>query len=292
MTGITTEIDDLAREIEIIKAQNPQAASLLAAFGPMVLARSRWLAWKWNESHSLSVDALRFQNGVPLISQCQLLAAGDPWREAGIVAAQAIGQGFPNFTDGMTRLAAMLEDGRFDPFVLVDSESSDQLDFEKLAESLAIPPAALNLFQRFLIRLILNVKARDAAPQLTALTWKKGNCPVCGSLPHLALIREQGQKWLQCPDCSHEWQFPRLACPYCEHEDPQETNYLFIEGRKGESVYTCKECQKYLISVELPAALRQPNMDLLALSLVHLDLILHDKGFQPMAECEWNTFQQ
>lgn len=291
MTGITAEIDSLAQEIEEIKANNPQAASLLQAFGPMLLARSRWLARVRDKEASFSVDALRFQNGVPLIGQCQLLVAGDPWREAGIMTAQAIGQGFPLFNEEMARLSDLLENGRFDPFVLVDTETSSQDNGDQLMEQLGISRTALDLFQRFLVRLALCAKARDAAPQLAGLTWNKGNCPVCGSLPHLAILREQGQKWLQCPDCSHEWQFPRLTCPACDHEDPQDTNLLFIEGKKHESVFTCNKCRKYLITVELPVALTRTNTDLLALSLVHLDLIMQDKELLPMAECEWNIFR-
>ena len=139
---------------------------------------------------------------------------------------------------------------------------------------------------------MLAKKAWDMEAVLAPLSWKKGYCPVCGSFPHLAIIREKGQKWLQCSCCSHEWQFPRLACPYCEHEDPENTNYLFVEGKKEDTAFTCSKCSKYLVTSDHSGSLGRTNADLIALSLAHLDLILQEKGFEPMAECEWNTFEQ
>ena len=115
-------------------------------------------------------------------------------------------------------------------------------------------------------------------------------CPVCGSFPHLAVIRDKGQRWLQCPQCSHEWSFPRMTCPYCEHEEPAGSSYLFVEGRKEEMAFTCERCQRYLVTIDKSGNLRWMNADLIAISLAHFDMLVQDKGFRPMAECEWNTF--
>jgi FdhE protein len=153
-----------------------------------------------------------------------------------------------------------------------------------------INPASLQFFLRFLSRFMLSKRAQDMAADLARLSWKKGYCPVCGDYPHLAILREKGQKWLQCSTCSHEWQFSRLSCPNCEHEDPENTNYLFVEGKKDDTAFICNKCGKYLITTNHSGNLYQTNADLLALSLVHLDLILQDKGFLPMAVCEWNVF--
>jgi FdhE protein len=32
------------------------------------------------------------------------------------------------------------------------------------------------------------------------------------------------------------------------------------------------------------------DLDISAISLTHLDIIMQDKGFQPMVTCEWNVF--
>jgi FdhE protein len=80
-----------------------------------------------------------------------------------------------------------------------------------------------------------------------------------------------------------------LQCPYCEHEDPANTSYLFVDGNKEDTAFTCTQCQKYLVTSSRPAELHQTPADLIAITLAHLDIILQEKGFTPMAECEWNT---
>jgi len=289
MTERTQEIEELAAAIDRLAMARPHAASLLQAFGPLILGRHRWLATKQGPTGTFPVDPLKYQGGISLMQQCRLLLPEDPWQEAGIVIAEAIEQGFPQFAEDMRRLAQRIGEEQFDCFALCDAANdNDQLAGE--ANRLGLEPVSLHLFQRFLIRLILAKRAQDMKTTLAPLSWKKGYCPICGSLPHLASLREQGQRWLHCSTCSHEWPFSRLACPQCDYENPQETNAFFVDGDKENSVFTCGKCQTYLITSNQSGNLRQSHADLIALSLAHLDLVLQEKGFLPMAECEWNTF--
>jgi FdhE protein len=289
MTSITPEIKELATEIEQLTTAKPHAASLFRAFGPILLAEHRWLRKMQDSTRIFPVDPLKYHGGIALIQQVQLFLPEDPWQDAGLSVAGAIAQGFPHFSKDMRRLSQQISEEGFDCFALGDS-SPDDNQLTEQAEKLGIEPVALQLFQRCLSRLMLKKRAQDMTGQLTSLSWTKGYCPVCGSFPHLAIIREQGQRWLQCSCCSHEWIFPRLKCPQCDHEDPQETNYLFVQGNKEDTAFTCSKCRKYLITSNQSGNLRGSQAELIALSLAHLDLILQDKGFQPMAECEWNTF--
>ncbi|MBV5316742.1 MAG: formate dehydrogenase accessory protein FdhE [Desulfobulbaceae bacterium] len=290
MTSITTDIKELAAEIDRLATENPHASSLFQAFGPLLLGQHRWLQNRQDTISTFPVDPLKFQGGIPLCQQYQLLLADDPWQEAGLSVANAIGQGFPQFSEDMRRLSKEIKDETYDGFPL--SDTVDDRDQRTVAaQKLGIEPVSLQLFQRYLTRLLLTKKAQDMAAELASLPWKKGYCPICGSFPHLAIIREKGQRWLQCATCSHQWSFSRLTCPHCDHEDPQETNYLFVEGEKEDTAFICGKCRKYLITSNQSGNLRQSHADLIAFSLAHLDLILQEKGFLPMAECEWNTFR-
>lgn len=289
MASTTTETEELAAKIDRLAAEKPHAASLLQAFGPLLLNQDRWLGNRRETTGTFPVDPLKYQGGISLIQQCRLFLPEDPWEDAGGSVADAIGQGFPQFADDMQRLSQQIREKNWDCFTLCDSShDSDQL--AGTAQQLGIDPVSLQLFQRYLIKMMLTKKAQDLSEKLASLSWNKGYCPVCGSFPHLAIIREQGQRWLQCPTCSHQWPFSRLACPHCDYEDPHETNYFFIEGDKENTAFTCDKCLKYLLTSKQSGNLRQSHADLIALSLVHLDLILQEKGFLPMAECEWNTF--
>lgn len=290
MSGISREIETLAKEIAQIQAERPHLASLLEAFGPLLLARSRWLLEVGDGVRKFPIDEMQYLGGVPLIRQCELFLPEDPWKSAGLSIAGAIGQGFPQLAEDMAGLSQRIAAGNFDCFSLLDAAVlPDEAQLAARAGDLGIAPASLQFFMRILTRLMLGKREREMAAELAPLSWKKGYCPVCGSFPHLAILREQGQKWLQCPSCSHEWQFPRLTCPFCEHEDPENTNYLFVEGKKEDTAFTCEKCRRYLVTSDYSGNLGRTHADLIALSLAHLDLILQDKGFLPMAECEWNV---
>ena len=291
MESINYETETLAEDIKQVLAEQPHAESLLNAFSPLLLEKCRWLAEVRPYKKTFPVDPNKYEGGIPLIQQCLLFLPEDPWKSAALSVARGIGQGFPHLAEDMAGLSERIADGRFNCFSLVDSSTASGDDLlNDHAESLGIERASLQLFLRFLTRFLLTKRAQDMAAELAPLSWKKGYCPVCGSFPQLAIIRDKGQKWLQCPDCSHEWQFPRLACPYCDHEDPENTNYMFVEGKKEDTAFTCSKCLRYIITTHRSDTLRQIHPDLTAISLAHLDLIVQAKGFQPMVECEWNTF--
>jgi len=290
MTDTHEEIEELAAEIDRMAQEKPYAANLLQAFGPLLLGQQRWLATMEETTGTFPVDPLRYQSGLSLTQQCRLLLPEDPWQEAGLALAEAIGQGFGQLAQDMQRLAQRIKAEPCECFALC--EATDDEGLADKARQLGVEPVALQLFRSQLRRWMLAKKARDMRAGIASLSWQKGYCPICGSLPHLAVIREQGQRWLHCSTCTHQWQFPRLTCPCCDHEDPQETHTLFVVGRQEEFAFTCGKCSRYLLTVNQSGNLCRRSGDLLALGLVHLDYILQEKGLLPMAECAFNTFPQ
>jgi FdhE protein len=291
MVSSNDDIETLAAEIERMRTEQPHLDSLLKAFGPLILAKTRWFKDGRGYTKIFPVDPVKYAGGIPLSQQCRLFLPDDPWQSAGLAVAEAVSQGFPDSAGDMAGLKKQIEDGSLDCFTLMNSPAvSDDAQCTAQAADLAIEPQLFQLFLRFLGRFMLSKRAQDMAAELAPLSWKKGYCPVCGSFPHLAIIRDKGEKWLQCPDCSHEWQFPRLACPYCGQEDPENTNLLFVEGKKEDTAYTCSNCRKYLVTSARSGDLGQIPADLIAISLTPLDLILQEKGFMPMAGCERDTF--
>ncbi len=295
MTDIATELTELAGDVRRLTEEKHHAAPLVQAFGTLLVGLRRWLVGHQEKTTRFSIDPLKFQEGISLIQQGQLLQPEDPWPEAGLAVIEAITEGFPLLAQDMRRLGASIGEGRCDCFSLCEPAHPDlplgEKDRIENARRLGIDPVSLQFFQRGLARLLLMKKSRDLNTELTPLAWKKGYCPICGSFPHLAILRDQGRRWLQCSTCSHEWSFPRLTCPYCEHEEPEKTNYFFVDGEQNGTAFTCDHCLRYLLTSNQAGNLRRIHADLVALGLVHLDLILQDKGFQPMAECEWNTFR-
>jgi len=290
MAIYTYDTEDLAKEFERLGSSQPHLENILNAFGPLLLEKNQWLSDTTIELRELPIDPLRYSDGVPLNRQLQLFSIEDPWGSAGWSVAKAIAEGFPHFGPDMQVLLQRFTEGKYDYFSLLFANSQDaDHQLADMAKELGLAPTPLHFFLRTLNRFMLTKKGRDMQKELAAHIWSKGYCPVCGSFPHLAILRDQGQRWLQCPDCSHEWKFSRLTCPSCDHEDAANTETLFIEGKKEESVFICSECRKYLVTANRSETLRQLPADLIALSLIHLDLIAQEKGYQPMVECEWNN---
>lgn len=291
MANDLCETEDLEREIERLQSANPHLENLLAAFGPQILEKNRWLSETAVEAQTPPIDPLRYSEGIPINQQHRLFVAEDPWGSAAWSAITAIVRGFPHLGEDMGVLLGQISQGDYASFspLFADNEEGDG-ELAERAASLGLSPVSLHLFLRVLNRFMLTKKARDFKRELTAHVWKKGYCPVCGGFPHLAILGDAGQRLLHCPDCGHNWPFARLACPYCDHQDPQETNIFFIEGQKENSAFTCGKCRRYLLTANRSASLGQLHADLIAIGLVHLDLILQEKGFSPMSKCEWNSF--
>jgi FdhE protein len=292
MENIDNETHALNQDMDQIIEQKPYIKPILEAFRPIILANNRLLAKMKPNSKTFAVDEVKYLGGIPLIRQCQLFLPDDPWRDMALAVSGAIREGFPHLAGDMEQLAEQTRRGLVDPYDYFRSPADpDQKQLETWAEKIPMQPAALGVFISGMTRIILTKRARDVAEDLAPLPWKKGYCPVCGSFPMLAVTRENGQKWLQCSRCSHEWLFPRLMCPYCEHENPKETNVVYVENEKEDKVFTCDKCRKYLITINRPAVLQEKSdLSITAISLTHLDLMLQDKDFTPMAVCAWNTF--
>lgn len=92
----------------------------------------------------------------------------------------------------------------------------------------------------------------EAAAKCEAIdtaTWEKGYCPVCGGEPAVAyMMGEGGKRHLICYKCETHWRYKRLACPYCDHENPKESGYLYSEDAdyRTLSASVCSECQSYI----------------------------------------------
>lgn len=287
----TYDTEDLAQAIERLRSTRPHLENLLEAFGPLLLEKHRWLSETAVDPQILPIDPRRFAEGIPLNRQHPLFRPEDPRGSAGWSVAKAIARGFPRLGEDMEVLLRRFTAGKDESFALLFANTDEARgQLAEQAEKLGISPVSLHLFLRLLNRFMLTKKARDMKTELAAHIWKKGCCPVCGSFPHLAIIEEQGQRRLQCADCGHAWPFARLACPYCDHEDPQNSNIFFIDGKPEDIAFTCDKCRRYLLTANRSAGLGHPPADLIAMSLTHLDVILQEKGYRPMTNCDWNSF--
>ncbi len=84
---------------------------------------------------------------------------------------------------------------------------------------------------------------------LDTSVWEEGYCPVCGGEAAVAYtMGEGGKRHLICYRCETHWRYKRLTCPYCGHESPKESRYLYSEDKEYRilSASVCSECQAYI----------------------------------------------
>jgi FdhE protein len=120
-------------------------------------------------------------------------------------------------------------------------------------------------------------------PLLSAGSWEKGYCPVCGCFPKLSEYRGLEQtRYLRCGLCAAEWQFPRLCCPACGNRDHRQLGYLHVEGEEQKCrATTCEACRQYVKVVSTLTPLSPLQLLATDVATVHLDLLAADKGFSP-----------
>jgi FdhE protein len=110
----------------------------------------------------------------------------------------------------------------------------------------------------------------------------RGNCPVCGNLPVMGLLRPQeGLRVLECSLCGTRWGFPRIMCPFCNNMDHASLKYIFADDDDSRRAYLCDKCKKY-IKVSSPPSEKDEEfvLPLEDLATAHLDLAAEEKGYQ------------
>ena len=127
----------------------------------------------------------------------------------------------------------------------------------------------------------LDLGAEQLAAYLDAdAVWPKNGCPVCGSMPAMAVLGLEGRRELHCRYCRHAWRAPRLFCAFCENTQSGELHYFFAESEKDLRVDVCDRCQGFLKSVDSREASRPIFAPLEQIASLHLDMIATEKGFR------------
>jgi FdhE protein len=269
--------------------RHPHNREIITAFGPILLA-SRRLAPEPPAGQALNLDEKSFQAGIPLMRQNDY-SADAPWEALVQDLIPSIVQGMPTLKADMERLPAYLS---AHPQVLTEIVCADARMRAELvthhATEAGIAAAALEFVVRTISGTWLAGQARAWAELLKGFAWEHGYCPICGTAPMLAHIDEGvPRRWLHCACCGHAWEFSRVICPACANTDQKTMTYFFVEDQAEESTFTCDHCRHYLVTVNKVSDLAEFEADVAALSLIHLDVLMQEKGYHPMADTAWNA---
>jgi FdhE protein len=159
--------------------------------------------------------------------------------------------------------------------------AADDDFFDKTATALTMDKKTLAFITYSSIKPSVTLCAEQLSTYLDKdLHAEKGYCPICGNLPGLSTLRDEGQRFLHCSFCWHEWVSKRVYCPFCNNTDSKSLHYFFSEEEKDYRIYVCDSCKKYLKTVDARKADRWLYPPLEQIASLHLDIKAQEMGFE------------
>lgn len=286
--------ESVSRALDSLKKELPPLENIIAAFREIFVEKARLKAEisPGQEPDIGLPDTARFEQGAPLLTSWADLVDcdGAMWMKAADRLIPAMEKGFPQLTGEIRKLKQALEQRELDPRAFVKAMAADHPEeMEAIASPMDIEPRTIGFLLRQIMKPLAEKKAELLKPLIKDLVWRKGYCPICGSMPELAYLRgKEGRKWLRCSLCANEWRFGRLVCPFCENNEREELLAYYIADRDRERVEVCQQCKRYVPSLDLRDRSSEPLLEVAALGLVHLDVLAQQNGFLPAAICAWN----
>ncbi len=159
--------------------------------------------------------------------------------------------------------------------------SADSDQRRLLVDSLRQEHTASYAPQSFFARVLFQPCAAFLASRRPPMGASGVSCPMCGSLPQLAVLRPEGdggKRHLACSLCLTEWEFRRIICPICQEVDPYKLPRYTAEDPIAVRVEACDTCKAYLKSFDMTIdGLLVPEVDEIA--TVHLDVWAAEAGY-------------
>ena len=277
-------VDHIQKAVAAVKAQRPAYEELLEFYEKVFLAQEK--AKEKVKLTSIQIPdkllSIKREEGFPLIDRAafavDVKASETLLRELCRVAVETnevLAEAGKKLVDALDKGALHIST----LFAKILSEDSQGL--QEVAQELGVDDNILGFFCYNSVGPSLSL----CAEQLTAylddgVSWKKGYCPVCGSPPALSILRDEGNRFLVCSFCGHEWHTQRIYCPFCNNKDHSKLHYFFGEEEKDYRVDVCDVCKKYLKTVDT-RELKHPLYPLLEqVSTLHLDLLAREQGLE------------
>ena len=149
-----------------------------------------------------------------------------------------------------------------------------------LSKRLKVKEDLLSFLAGNSIKPIFEAYASELKGYVDQELWRRGYCPMCGSLPFIAELREEGERFLVCSLCGFEWRFMRLKCPFCENEDHKGLRYFYIEKEgKANRVDVCEKCKRYIKAVDTQEVGGEVIPLVEDMGTLYLDILAQKEGY-------------
>ena len=276
--------EQIKKAVRDIKALRPAYEGILAFYEKFFLAQEATKKHIHLQPIEIPEDllAVKRKEKFPLIARkdftVDIKASGALLREICQLACEAN----EVLAHAGVKLMDALDRGTVDASVLLSKTlNEDNLYFDETAKSLEIDKEVLLFMAHGSIRPSLSLCAEQLATYLDKDTlWEKGYCPVCGSPPAISILRGEGERFLFCSFCDHEWHSQRIYCPFCENKDQKTLHYFFSEEEEEYRVDACDQCRRYIKTIDTRKIKRPVYPFIEQVTTLHLDMLAQNQGLQ------------
>jgi len=281
--------DEIRHQLAALAARRPTHAPAARALADLLAARAE-LAGLFAPDISVprsKDDRAGFAAGRPLLPfSCLPLPEGGASRmRAGLAAPLA--SAFPVIGPAVAALDKAFADGRLHLRARLRAFlADDAVPAPAALEAVGASEDAARMFLGQMAKTLAEAAglACAAGPDAGFSGWTRGYCPLCGSMPELSFLQgKEGARMLSCGRCLSVWRFTRLACPVCETADHDKIELFYLDDEPLERAEACHACGRYVLGVDPRQRANAFHPSIEPLALIHLDVIMQEKGFTPAA---------
>ncbi len=192
----------------------------------------------------------------------------------------------PHMAEQVKKIKEAIDNKRLD-FKKLLIEGMKEEKIKKVADESALDEVVLSFLIQSSMKPSIEAGRDQLKSELDSETWLKGFCPVCGSLPHLSVLKgEAGKRYLLCSYCGYQWRADRLFCPFCSNQEQGSLNYLYGEGEENYRIDLCDRCHQYIKTID-HRTLEELDPVLEDLATLHLDILASQKGYKRPVPNPW-----
>lgn len=119
------------------------------------------------------------------------------------------------------------------------------------------------------------------AVRLEQSLWQRAFCPVCGGAPLMGKYRQDDGLWVvECSLCHTGWNIQRVGCSVCEGSQGS-LDYLYLEEDPSHRACYCRECKRYIKTVDLRNGGEEALLPLEDIISIRLDQAAREEGLTP-----------
>jgi FdhE protein len=168
------------------------------------------------------------------------------------------------------------------------SRHYDMSYLKQATERCGVNQGVLSFLVRISVKPCLEIQMEQLRGLVDLEAWLQGGCPLCGSSPQMAQLRdEEGKRYLQCSFCGCQWRWERITCPYCSNKTFDSLHYLCSDEEEAYRVDLCDQCKGYIKTIDSRKLDYEPFLDLEDIVTIHLDILALEKGYRRPSPSPW-----